>query len=141
LTVLTASVKLAPHILRSTGGVGKVVLVVEDNEDNLHIVATVLRHFGYVVLTAIDGEAALDVVRTQIPDLVLLDISLPRMDGWEVARTLQEDARTKAVPIIAFTAHAYEADRSRAEKEGFSGFLTKPIEPLRIVEEVRRVLG
>ncbi|HEX6559049.1 MAG TPA: response regulator [Longimicrobiales bacterium] len=117
------------------------MLVVEDNEDNLLIVATILRHFGYDVLTAADGEAALDTARTQLPDLILLDISLPKLDGWQVARALKADARTQAMPIIAFTAHAYQADRTRATDEGFVGFLTKPVEPLRIVDEVRRIVG
>ena len=119
----------------------KVVLVVEDNEDNLLIVATILRHYGYTVQTAPDGEVALDAARESLPDLILLDISLPRVDGWEVARQLKSDDRTKAIPIIAFTAHVYQADRARAESLGFTGFLTKPIEPMRILDEVRRNIG
>lgn len=119
----------------------KVVLVVEDNEDNLLIVATILRHYGFDVLEAPDGETALETVGVSLPDLVLLDISLPKMDGWQVAAHLKADPRSADIPIIAFTAHAYQADRTRATEHGFVGFLTKPVEPLRIVDEVRRVIG
>ncbi|HUP90141.1 MAG TPA: response regulator [Longimicrobiales bacterium] len=120
---------------------GKAVLVVEDNEDNLIIVATILRHHGYEILTAPDGEAALDVARIGQPDLVLLDISLPKIDGWEVARVLKSDVDTSSIPIIAFTAHVFQSDRMRAAQQGFVGFLTKPVEPTRILEEVRRTIG
>lgn len=119
----------------------KVVLVVEDNEDNLLIVATILRHYGYQVLQAADGETGLEVAAASKPDLVLLDISLPKMDGWQVAAELKSHAHSENIPIIAFTAHAYQADRTRATEEGFVGFLTKPIEPLRIIEEVKRIIG
>ena len=120
---------------------GKVVLVVEDNEDNLLIVATILRHYGYQVLTASDGEAALTVARAGMPQLILLDISLPKLDGWQVAVILKSDAATVDIPIIAFPAHAYHAERMRAFEQGFAGFLTKPVEPLRILDEVRRNIG
>lgn len=120
---------------------GKLVLVVEDNEDNLLIVATILRYHGYTVMTAPDGEIAIDAAREATPDLILLDISLPKINGWEVARILKEDVRTARIPIVAFTAHVYQADRDRADQLGFSGFLNKPVEPTRILDEVRRNIG
>ena len=118
-----------------------VVLVVEDNEDNLLIVATILRHYGYEVITAGDGEAALEAVAHTRPHLVLLDISLPVLDGWDVAHFMKSNPDTAGIPIGALTAHAYAADRAKAEQLGFSGFLTKPIDPLRIVNEVRQHIG
>jgi CheY-like chemotaxis protein len=128
-------------VFRKDGSLPKVVLVVEDNEDNLLIVATILRHHGYTVLTAPNGEVAVEVARRNLPELVLLDISLPKMDGWEVARVLKSDAPTCAIPIVAFTANVYQSDRDKAAQLGFSGFLTKPIEPLRILDEVKRNIG
>ena len=120
---------------------GKAVLVVEDNEDNLLIVATILKYYDYEVLTAADGESAIDIASQSRPNLILLDISLPRMDGWDVARVLKSNEALATIPLIAFTAHAYDADRELASKLGFAGFLTKPVEPLRILDEVRRVIG
>jgi two-component system, cell cycle response regulator DivK len=121
--------------------VSKTVLVVEDHADNLLIVATILRHYGYDVLTAEDGEVAISVAARELPDVVLLDISIPKIDGWDVARTLKQDSSTADIPLIAFTAHVYDADRARATDEGFVGFLTKPVEPTRIVQEISRLIG
>jgi two-component system, cell cycle response regulator DivK len=121
--------------------VSKTVLVVEDHADNLLIVATILRHYGYDVLTAEDGEVAISVAARELPDVVLLDISIPKIDGWDVARTLKRDSSTADIPLIAFTAHVYDADRARATDEGFVGFLTKPVEPTRIVQEISRLIG
>jgi two-component system, cell cycle response regulator DivK len=121
--------------------VSKTVLVVEDHADNLLIVATILRHYGYDVLTAEDGEVAISVASRELPDLVLLDISIPKIDGWDVARTLKRETSTADIPLIAFTAHVYDADRARATDEGFVGFLTKPVEPTRIVQEISRFIG
>jgi len=121
--------------------VSKTVLVVEDHEDNLLIVATILRHYGYKVLTAADGEVAISVASRELPDLVLLDISIPKIDGWDVARTLKGRTSTADIPLIAFTAHVYDADRARASDEGFVGFLPKPVEPTRIVQEITRLIG
>ena len=119
----------------------KTVLVVEDHADNLLIVATILRHYGYDVLTAEDGEVAISVASRELPDVVLLDISIPKIDGWDVARTLKRDTSTADIPLIAFTAHVYDADRARATDEGFVGFLPKPVEPTRIVQEISRLIG
>ena len=120
---------------------GQTVLLVEDNEDNRIIYSTVLRHLGYEVLEAQDGVEAVELARSALPDLILMDISIPRMDGWEATRILRGDPRTHAIPIIALTAHALADDRERATEVGFSSYLAKPIEPRVVVAEVRRWIG
>ena len=120
---------------------GHTLLLVEDNEDNRIIYSTVLRHLGYRVIEAQDGVEAVELARTAQPDLILMDISIPRMDGWEATRILRGDSRTSAIPIIALTAHALADDRERAAKVGFSSYLAKPIEPKVVVAEVRRWIG
>ncbi len=120
---------------------GHTILLVEDNDDNRVVYRTMLAHFGFHVVEATDGQEALRCVRDDRPDLILMDISIPVMDGWETTRTLKADPDTAPIPVIAVTAHALESDRARAEQIGFSLFLTKPVEPRRVVTEVRRLLG
>lgn len=113
----------------------------EDNEDNRIIYSTVLRHLGYLVIEAQDGLQAVDLARSAQPDLILMDISIPRLDGWEATRILRRDPATRAIPIIALTAHALSDDRERAAEVGFTSYLAKPIEPRAVVAEVRRWIG
>ena len=120
---------------------GQTLLLVEDNEDNRIIYSTVLRHLGYQVIEAQDGVEAVELARSTQPDLILMDISIPRMDGWEATRILRADPRTSAIPIVALTAHALADDRERAAEVGFSSYLAKPIEPRVVVAEVRRWIG
>lgn len=120
---------------------GHRLLLVEDNEDNRTIYCTVLRHHGYEVIEAQDGVRAVELARSEHPDLILMDISIPRMDGWEATRVLRGDPRTQAIPIIALTAHALADDRERATEVGFSSYLAKPIEPRLVVAEIRRWIG
>jgi CheY-like chemotaxis protein len=117
------------------------ILLVEDNDDNRAIYRTLLEYSGYTVLEATDGEAGLRDARQARPDLILLDISIPLMDGWEVARTLKGDPETADIPIIALTAHAMEGDRQKAMEAGCDGYLAKPVEPRLVVEEVGKHLG
>jgi CheY-like chemotaxis protein len=117
------------------------VLLVEDNEDNRTIYSTVLRHLGYQVIEAQDGVQAVDLARSELPDLILMDISIPRIDGWEATRILRQDPSTQDIPIVALTAHALSDDRERAAEVGFSSYLAKPIEPRAVVDEVRRWIG
>ena len=120
---------------------GKTILLVEDNEDNRIIYSTVLRHVGYDVVEAEDGAQALSLARSMRPDLILMDISIPQVDGWEATRILRGDPATSAIPIIALTAHALAHDRQRAAEGGFTAYLAKPIEPRAVVAEVQRWLG
>jgi two-component system, cell cycle response regulator DivK len=117
------------------------LLLVEDNEDNRIIYCTVLRHLGYEVIEAQDGVKAVELARSVQPDLILMDISIPRMDGWEATRILRGDPRTSDIPIIALTAHALASDREKAMEVGCDGYLAKPCEPRAVVAEVQRFLG
>jgi two-component system cell cycle response regulator DivK len=119
----------------------KTVLLVEDNEDNLIIYSTILRFGGYRVIEAHDGRAALDAARAMTPNLILMDVSIPYVDGLEVTRRLKADPVTRRIPIIALTAHALPADRDRAFEAGCDGYISKPAEPRAILATVRRELG
>ena len=121
--------------------VGQTVLLVEDNEDNRIIYSTVLRHVGYGVVEALDGVRAIELARSVKPDIILMDISIPEIDGWEATRILRQDPDTRDIPIVALTAHALADDRERATALGFSAYLAKPVEPRAVVAEVRRWIG
>ena len=99
-----------------------------------------LKHAGFHVLEADDGSKALQAVESERPDLILMDLSLPVMDGWECTRRLKANPGTSDIPIIALTAHAMRGDEERARSAGCDGYLSKPISPRRVVDEVRRVL-
>jgi CheY-like chemotaxis protein len=117
------------------------VLLVEDNEDNRIIYATALRFAGYYVLEATTGPEGVQQTRDEMPDLVLMDISIPELDGWEATALLKADPRTKHIPIIAVTAHALPEDEQRSIDAGCDGYLAKPIPPARLIAEVDRRFG
>jgi len=119
----------------------KTILIIEDNEDNLVVYRTILEHVGYNVIEARDGEEGIRRATREHPDLILMDISIPKVDGWEATRRIKSDASTRSIPVIALTAHALEEDRERAREAGCDGYLAKPVEPRRVVEEVGRFLG
>ncbi|HEY4130174.1 MAG TPA: response regulator, partial [Gemmatimonadaceae bacterium] len=119
----------------------KSVLLVEDNEDNRIIYATALRYAGYTVLEAVTGVEGVDQAREHKPDIILMDISVPEMDGWEATTLLKADTSTKHIPIIAVTAHALPGDEERSLKAGCDGYLAKPISPAALVAEVDRRFG
>jgi CheY-like chemotaxis protein len=124
-----------------TTALGKTVLLVEDNPHNRKIFSGMLTHSGFTVIEAEDGHQALAAVAKKLPDVILMDLSIPGVDGWEVTRRLKSDARTKSVPIIALTAHAMRGDEERARTAGCDHYLAKPISPKRVVEEVRKILA
>ncbi|MCZ6696673.1 MAG: ATP-binding protein [Acidobacteria bacterium] len=107
---------------------GRVILVVEDNPSNLKLVSELLRNEGHYVLDASSGEMALDILREIHPDLVLMDIQLPGMDGLQITRMLKEDPGTAAIPVVALTAHAMRTDQERARDAGCVGFIAKPFD-------------
>lgn len=119
----------------------KTVLLVEDNEDNLVVYRTILEHVGFVVIEARDGEEGVTRARTDRPDIILMDISIPKMDGWEATQRLKADDGTADIPIVALTAHALEEDRAKAVRAGCDGYLAKPVEPRRVVQEVEKFIG
>ena len=113
------------------------VLVVEDNEKNMKLFCDVLRATGYETLEAASGEAAVALAAERAPDLVLMDIQLPDIDGLEALRRLRADERTAAVPVLALTAQAMQGDRERFLDAGFDGYLSKPVD----VPELIRTVG
>ena len=119
----------------------KTVLLVEDNEDNRIIYATALRYAGYVVLESTTGTEGVYQTRTNQPDLVLMDISVPELDGWEATAILKADPATRHIPIVAVTAHALPGDRERSIEAGCDGYLAKPIPPAVLLAEVDRWFG
>ena len=135
------SLTLRPALVEPASPVGLTLLLVEDNEDNRIIYSTVLRHTGYEVVEALDGAQAVALARSVHPDLILMDISIPEIDGWEATKILRQDPTTRDIPIIALTAHALADDRERATAVGFTSYLAKPIEPRAVVAEVRRWIG
>ena len=116
------------------------VLVVDDVEVNVKLLEAKLAAEYFTVLTAPHGRAALEIAARELPDIVLLDVMMPQMDGFEVCRRLKADARTKSVPIIALTAHAMRGDEERARAAGCDHYLAKPISPKKVVDEVRKIL-
>jgi len=104
------------------------VLLVEDNEMNRDMLLRRLQRKGFAVLTALDGEQAIQMTQQHQPALVLMDMSLPVLDGWEATRRLKADPATKHIPVIALTAHALPAERDRALEAGCAAFETKPID-------------
>jgi len=118
----------------------RTVLLVEDNEDNRIVYTTMLEHFGYRVTQAGDGEAAIREVHQERPDIVIMDISIPGIDGWTVTARLRADPATQDIPIVAVTAHTLPEHRQRARDLGCEGYLTKPCEPRKLLQEIRRII-
>jgi CheY-like chemotaxis protein len=119
---------------------GERILVVEDNERNLKLVRDVLRYAGYEVVEARSGEQAVVLAERQPPDLVLMDLQLPKMDGAEALRRLRAGPGTGRIPVVAVTAFAMKDDRERALAAGFDGYLEKPISVRALPGQVRAVL-
>lgn len=117
------------------------ILIVEDNADNRDIYTTILRHHGYEVAEAETGEEGLVQAARLLPALILMDVSMPGIGGLEATRRLKADPATASIPVIAVTAHAMAEDRAKAEAAGCDGYLAKPVEPRRVLEEVARVLA
>lgn len=117
------------------------ILVVEDNDMNRDMLSRRLERRGYQVITAADGKNGIAVAQTQSPDLILLDMSLPEVDGWEAARRLKSDRATHHIPVIALTAHAMSSDRQRALEAGCDDYETKPLEFARLLAKIQAMLG
>lgn len=113
------------------------ILLVEDNEMNRDMLSRRLMRKGYEVVMALDGAEALTMARSSAPALILMDMSLPVMDGWEATRHLKGDAATAAIPVIGLTAHAMEADRDRCLAAGCDDFDTKPVDLPRLLEKIQ----
>jgi len=119
----------------------KTVLIVDDDPDSRNICVLFLQHHGYRVLEATDGEEGLRCAREERPDLVLMDVTLPRIDGWTATEQLKGAPETASIPVVILTGHALERDRERARASGGDAYLPKPCPPRRILEEVQRLIG
>jgi CheY-like chemotaxis protein len=117
------------------------IVLVEDNEMNRDMLSRRLRRRGYEVLTAVDGESGLALTQSDAPALVLMDMSLPGIDGWEATRRLKADPATRTIPVIALTAHAMAGDREQALAAGCDDFDIKPIDLDRLLGKIEALLG
>jgi two-component system, cell cycle response regulator DivK len=118
-----------------------IVLIVEDNARNMTLVRDVLGHAGYRTIEASDGQQGVALARSHQPDLILMDIQLPGMDGVEALAQLREDASTAAIPVVALTAFAMRDDRERFLAAGFRGYLEKPLSVRELPGQVARLIG
>ena len=117
------------------------ILLVEDNEMNRDMLSRRLLRRGYEVVIAVDGESGLALAGSEAPDLILMDMSLPILDGWEATRRLKSAAATQHIPVIALTAHAMSSDRDKALEAGCNDYDTKPIELPRLLEKIEALLA
>lgn len=117
------------------------ILLVEDNEMNRDMLSRRLQKKGYEVVLAIDGEEGIAKAQSELPALILMDLSLPGIDGWEATRRLKATARTRSIPVIALTAHVLTSDRDKALAAGCDDFDTKPIEMQRLLNKIETLLG
>jgi len=120
---------------------GKTVLIVDDQPDERAIQQAMLSHRGYAVKEAADGRAGLDMALAVRPDLILLDVAMPGMDGFDVCRALRKDDRTREVPVILFTASVVGELADRARAAGATGVLEKPVDPHEVAGEIERLIG
>jgi two-component system cell cycle response regulator DivK len=116
------------------------ILLVEDNEMNRDMLSRRLQRKGYEVVLALDGQSGVEMTQTQAPDLVLMDMSLPVLDGWEATRRLKADPATRHIPVIALTAHAMSSDREKAIEAGCDDYDTKPVELTRLLAKIEALL-
>jgi len=117
------------------------VLLVEDNEMNRDMLSRRLARKGYEVVIAVDGQQGVDMATSENPDIVLMDMSLPVIDGWEATRRLKAAEGTASIPVIALTAHAMDSDREKALAAGCDDYDTKPVELERLLGKMERLLG
>ena len=117
------------------------ILIVDDNLDAREMYGMYLEHEGFRWAEATNGHEAIATTRTEKPSLILMDATMPGMDGWEAARLLKQDAATRDIPLIMLTAHAFQEHRDRAAEVGADAFLAKPVLPDQLAAEIRKVLG
>ncbi|HUB95584.1 MAG TPA: response regulator [Stellaceae bacterium] len=117
------------------------ILYIEDNEDNVYMLSTRLKRRGFEVIAAADGETGIALAKSEAPALILMDLSLPVMDGWEAARRLKDAAETRHIPILALSAHSMSGDREKALAAGCDEFDTKPVELPRLLEKIAALLA
>ncbi len=116
------------------------ILLVEDNEMNRDMLTRRLERKGYEVVIAVDGQAGVEMASSAEPDIILMDLSLPVMDGWEATRRIKADAATQGIPVIAMTAHAMAGDEQKAREAGCDDYDTKPVELSRLLGKINNLL-
>jgi CheY-like chemotaxis protein len=119
----------------------KKILVADDKASSRELIRTLLEHSGYEILEAADGQEALDIARTAAPDLILLDIHMPVLDGYGTVQAMRLDERLQDLPIVALTASAMDSDRDRVSKAGFTAHITKPVSLKTLLGEVEKLLA
>jgi CheY-like chemotaxis protein len=117
------------------------ILIVEDNELNRDMLSRRLRRHGFETLIAVDGPAGVAMARAELPDLILMDVALGEMDGWEASTLIKGDPTTQAIPIITLTAHALSSDREKSISVGCADFDTKPVDIERLLAKIHACLG
>jgi len=120
---------------------GPLILIVDDNLDAREMYGMYLQHQGFRWAEAVNGIDAITQTHVEKPALILMDATMPRMDGWEAVKQLKQDPQTKGIPLIMLTAHAFQEHRERAAEVGADAFLAKPVLPDQLAAEIRRVLG
>lgn len=121
-------------------GLHKKILIVDDNQDSRELVVKLLKNRGYQLIEAIDGEDALEKAMAEKPDLILMDISIPKIDGYEVTRRLKSQKEFKNIIIVALTAHAMKGDREKAFEAGCEGYISKPINTRELPDLIKSYL-
>jgi CheY-like chemotaxis protein len=116
------------------------ILYIEDNDDNIYVIRSRFTRAGFTVLVAGDGEQGVAMAAAERPDLILMDLGLPVLDGWEATKRIKAQAETRHIPVIALSAHAMTGDREKALAAGCDDFDTKPVELSRLLEKVRALL-
>jgi CheY-like chemotaxis protein len=117
------------------------ILYIEDNEDNFYMLSNRLKRRGYELIAAPDGERGIALAKSEAPALILMDLSLPVIDGWEATRRLKADDETRNIPVIALSAHSMAGDRDKALAAGCDEFDTKPVELVRLLEKITALLA
>ena len=117
------------------------ILYVEDNEDNIYMLSRRLKRKGFEIVIATDGEKGVEMAETENPDLILMDLSLPKMDGWTATKTIKNKVNLKEIPIIALSAHAMEEHKKRAIQAGCNDYDTKPVDIVRLLEKINKQLN
>jgi two-component system cell cycle response regulator DivK len=115
-------------------------VLIEDNENNRYLLTLLMEHAGFEVVVAADGKSGIDIARREGPDIILLDIQMPEMDGYEVAVELKKDPALARIPIVGVSSFAMPGDRDRAMRTGFAGYIEKPVDPERFAQSVMEFL-
>ena len=117
------------------------ILYVEDNEDNVYMLSRRLKRKGFEIVIAVDGEQGVEMASSEKPDLILMDLSLPKMDGWTATKHIKSNEKLQSIPIIALSAHAMEEHKQRALDSGCNDYDTKPVDIERLLEKINKQLG